>query len=158
MLQGTDPSTDLRGVGLLGLVQATHLVTTPELLPLARAVHSLSRDPAQEFPLLVLAINVSRISLHALRDGLLHRLVTEEDNVWAAVNTFYTAVLAHVFARWRHEHLTISSSGFVLQEAEQTARRSPALVVRRLEQCLATEYGLEAKQLAREQIERDSRR
>merc|ERR1719430_413694 len=104
---------------------------------MARSVHTLSRNPSQEFPLLVLSINVSRICLHALRDGLLDRLIREEDSVWHAANTFYVAVLHHVFTRWKNEHLTITSSGFVLQEAEQTARKNPGLVVRRLELSLA---------------------
>lgn len=155
--QGADPATDLRGVGILGLVQATHLVTTPELLPLARAIHTLSRRPDQEFPLLVLAINISRIALHALRDGLLDRLVEEEESAWAAANSFYAAVLLHVYTRWRQEHLTIVSCGPVLQEAERSGRRAPGLLVRRLERALQEDFTVQEKQAAREQVERDSR-
>lgn len=155
--QGTDPATDLRGVGLLGLVQVLHLVMTPELLPLGRAIHTLSRDPTQEFPFLVLSINISRICLHALRDGLLDRLIREEESVWSVANTFYVAVLHHVFTRWKNEHLTITKSGFVLQEAEATARKNPGLVVRRLELGLTQDYSIQSKQSAREQVERDSK-
>jgi len=155
--QGTDPATDLRGVGILGLVQALYLVMTPELLPMARAIHLLSRDSSQEFPLLVLSINVSRICLHALRDGLLDRLVLEEESAWVAANTFYASVLHHVYTRWKTERLTITSSGFVLQETEVTARKNPGLLVRRMELSLTKDYSLEVKQAAREQVERDSR-
>jgi len=65
--QGTDPATDLRGVGLLGLVQATHLTTTPELVPMARTFLRTSHTTDHQFPLMVLAINLSRMVLHALR-------------------------------------------------------------------------------------------
>ena len=71
--QGSDPATDLRGVGMLGVMQALYLSTTPELLPFARDVYSLSRHPSQEFPLLVLSLNLTRICLHCLRDGILDR-------------------------------------------------------------------------------------
>ena len=71
--QGSDPATDLRGVGMLGVMQALYLSTTPELLPFARDVFSLSRHPSQEFPLLVLSLNLTRICLHCLRDGILDR-------------------------------------------------------------------------------------
>lgn len=155
--QGTDPATDLRGVGLLGLIQATYLTTTPELIPFARSALSLARNPDQEFPFLVLSINVSRIALHALRDGLLNRLVVEDDSVWTTVNTFYAAVLHHVVDRWRREHLTITSSGHVLQEAEKTSRSSPASIVRAFERSLASDFTIESKQVAREQVERDSK-
>ena len=73
--QGNDPATDLRGVGFLGLVQALYFVMTPELVPLARNMYRLSLNETQNFPFLVLSINVTRIALHALRDGLLDRQV-----------------------------------------------------------------------------------
>jgi hypothetical protein len=45
--QGSDPATDLRGVGFLGLVQVLYLVMTPELVPFARDVYALSRKEDQ---------------------------------------------------------------------------------------------------------------
>ena len=144
-------------LGLLGLIQATYLTTTPELIPFARSALALARNPDQEFPLLVLSINVSRIALHALRDGLLNRLVVEEESAWTTVNTFYAAVLHHVVERWRREQLTITSSGCVLQEAEKTARSSPASLVRGFERSLASDFTVQSKQAAREQVERDSK-
>ncbi len=47
LLQGSDPATDLRGVGFLGLVQVLYLVMTPELLPFAGDVYALSRKEDQ---------------------------------------------------------------------------------------------------------------
>ena len=76
--QGDNPATDLRGVGFLGLIQPLYLVTTPELLGLAKAIYKLSISDKQDFPLMVLSINVSRIALHALRDDLLVRYLKLE--------------------------------------------------------------------------------
>ena len=73
MFQGDNPSTDLRGVGFLGLIQPLYFVTTPELLGLSKAIYKLSLSDKQDFPLMVLSINVTRIALHALRDDLLAR-------------------------------------------------------------------------------------
>lgn len=95
--QGNDPATDLRGVGFLGLIQAVYLTMTPELVPLARNIYRLSIHETQNFPLLVLSINVTRISLHALRDGLLDKLAIQDDSVWSAINYFYVAVLYHIY-------------------------------------------------------------
>ena len=47
VLQGSDPATDLRGVGFLGLAQVLYLLLTPELLPFARDVYALSRKEDQ---------------------------------------------------------------------------------------------------------------
>ena len=150
-------NTNIPTKGLLGLIQATYLTTTPELIPFARSALALARNPDQEFPFLVLSINVSRIALHALRDGLLNRLVMEEESAWTTVNTFYAAVLHHVVERWRREHLTITSSGCVLQEAEKISRSSPASLVRGFERSLASDFTVQSKQTAREQVERDSK-
>lgn len=69
--QGNDPSTDLRGVGILGLINALYLVVTEETIPFSKQVYALSLKESQEFPLMVLSLNVTRICLHILRDGLL---------------------------------------------------------------------------------------
>ena len=73
IFQGDNPATDLRGVGFLGLIQPLFFVTTPEVYGLAKAVYKLSLSDKQDFPLMVLSINVTRIALHALRDDLLIR-------------------------------------------------------------------------------------
>lgn len=150
--QGNDPATDLRGVGLLGLVQALYLVVTPEMVPFARDVYRLSRNESQEFPLLVLSLNITRITLHILRDGLLDRFLVLEDDVWSTTNFLYCALLHHVFIRWRGEHLTITSSGFVLQETETVGRKQVGRVIQRFEKFLQTEYSVADKQAARELV------
>ena len=71
-LQGNDPSTDLRGVGLLGILQPLFLLTTPDLAGLARDVYKISQSDTQEFPFMVLSINLTRIAYDALMDGLLN--------------------------------------------------------------------------------------
>lgn len=44
---GTDPATDLRGTGFLGLMHILHFVMDPETLPLARDIYKLSQHPTQ---------------------------------------------------------------------------------------------------------------
>ncbi len=58
-------------MGLLGLLQPLFLVTTPELLPLARRLHRISRGETQEFPLMVLLINLTRIAFDSFMEGKL---------------------------------------------------------------------------------------
>eukprot|EP00088_Acartia_fossae_P057438 TRINITY_DN6701_c0_g1_i1.p1 TRINITY_DN6701_c0_g1~~TRINITY_DN6701_c0_g1_i1.p1 ORF type:complete len:310 (-),score=29.40 TRINITY_DN6701_c0_g1_i1:739-1623(-) len=123
--QGNDPATDLRGVGILGLVNAVYLVVTPRMLPFARTVHALSTKESQEFPLMVLSLNVTRICLHILRDGLLDTRAFVDKDVWTSFNYMYASVMYHIYHIWKTQHKTISNSGFVLQDAEEAARKSP---------------------------------
>lgn len=44
---GTDPATDLRGTGFLGLMHTLYFVMDPETLPLARDIFKLSQHPTQ---------------------------------------------------------------------------------------------------------------
>jgi len=150
--QGTDPSTDLRGVGILGLVQAVYLVTTPEVLPFTRDLFSLSRSEGQEFPLLVLSLNITRITLHVLRDGLLNRHVALEADVWATFNFYYTCLLYHVYYTWKAKHLSIRDCGPLLQQTETLARSRVGELIVQFEKFLSSHYSVGAKQAAREQI------
>ena len=113
--QGNDPATDLRGVGCLGILQPLYLVMTPELFPLAKDIYKLSLSENQNFPLMVLSINVSRIALHALRDGILNRQIQLENSIWSALNFFYVAILFHIYKVWKNEYKTIKDSGYVLK-------------------------------------------
>jgi len=150
--QGDNPATDLRGVGFLGLIQPLYLVTTPELLGLAKAIYKLSLSDTQEFPLMVLSINVTRIALHALRDDLLVRYCNQEDDLWQAFNFFYVAIMYHIYHIWKTKNKTIQDSGYVLQDAEKFCRKNVNTALKTLDQHLVTAYTLQEKQAARDQI------
>lgn len=47
ILLGSDPATDLRGTGFLGLMHTLYFVMDPEILPLARDIYKLSQHPVQ---------------------------------------------------------------------------------------------------------------
>ena len=72
---GNDPSTDLRGCGMLGLLTTLHFATSLETKSLAAKVYHLSRDEIQNFPFSVMSINITRISLQILRSGKINKYV-----------------------------------------------------------------------------------
>ncbi|KAK4325033.1 hypothetical protein Pmani_004344 [Petrolisthes manimaculis] len=131
--QGTDPATDLRGAGLLGLVQALYLLTHDPLLPLAREVYQLSHHPTCQFPLMVLSINVTGISLQALREGHLNKECNSRGNVRHVLNQFFTATLFHIFWIWKTECKTIKDSGFIIKDAEAYCKRNVKTVLQKLQ-------------------------
>ena len=71
--QGSDPSTDFRGVGVLGLIQPLALALSPTAQPFLLEVIEFSRCPTQGFPFMVLSLNVTCIVLNLLREGYLDK-------------------------------------------------------------------------------------
>lgn len=131
--QGTDPATDLRGTGFLGLMHTLYLVMDPETLPLARDIYKLSQHPVQNFPFSVMSINMTRIALHALREEVLSKECNRRQQVVGVLNDFYVATFLHLYQLWKTQKKTISDSGYVLKEVELHAKKNPKQVLRHLE-------------------------
>ncbi|KAM6965130.1 ELMO domain-containing protein 3 [Aplochiton taeniatus] len=134
--QGTDPATDLRGTGFLGLMHTLYLVMDPETLPLARNIYKLSQHPTQNFPFSVMSINMTRIALHALREEVLSKECNRRQQVVGVLNDFYVATFLHLYQLWKTQQKTISDSGFVLKEVELFAKKNPKQMLRRLDMYL----------------------
>lgn len=72
VLQGNDPATDLRGVGLFGLLQFLYL-TCDQMLPLGLKLYKVANSESQPFPLAVLSLNLTNIVLNVFNTGKLNR-------------------------------------------------------------------------------------
>uniref|UniRef100_A0A3P8SUX8 ELMO domain containing 3 n=1 Tax=Amphiprion percula TaxID=161767 RepID=A0A3P8SUX8_AMPPE len=131
--QGTDPATDLRGTGFLGLMHTLYLVMDPETLPLARDIYKLSQHPTQNFPFSVMSINMTRIALQVLREEALSKECNRRQQVVGVLNEFYVATYLHLYQLWKTQQKTIADSGFVLKEVELFAKKNPKQMLRRLE-------------------------
>ncbi|XP_029685737.1 ELMO domain-containing protein 3-like isoform X1 [Takifugu rubripes] len=135
--QGTDPATDLRGTGFLGLMHTLYLVMDPETLPLARDIYRLSQHRTQNFPFSVMSINMTRIALQVLREEALSKECNRRQQVVGVLNEFYVATFLHLFQLWKGQQKTIAESGTVLKgqqsEVELFAKKNPKQMLRRLE-------------------------
>ncbi|CAB1322246.1 unnamed protein product [Coregonus sp. 'balchen'] len=132
-LDCTDPATDLRGTGFLGLMHTLYLVMDPETLPLARDIYKLSQHPTQNFPFCVMSLNMTCIALHALREEALSKECNRRQQVVGVLNEFYVATFLHLYQLWKSQQKTISDSGFVLKEVELFAKKNPKQMLRRLD-------------------------
>lgn len=83
--QGNDPSTDLRGCGVLSLLQMLYLIDNH--LELALRFHSLSQHPTRHFPLACALINVTLQCVIALRSGALYKECNKQGSVFKAINS-----------------------------------------------------------------------
>ena len=121
--QGTDPATDLRGCGMLGLLQLFCLVAgernaREKHAETASTIFALSRDSTHEFPMAPLGINVTKAALKTLRLGHLNATANALGSVWDALDRFYVGAWIEFFVRWRDGKCTMARSGFVTKEWE----------------------------------------
>jgi hypothetical protein len=130
--QGTDPVTDLRGTGFLGLVHLLYLLMDSKTYSLAAEIYKLSQDEVQNFPFCALSINITRIALQSLREGCLSKECNGRGEVINVVNEFYVSVFLHLYLSWKHQHKTITETGFVLREVESYAKKHPKKLIHQL--------------------------
>ena len=141
--QGSDPSTDLRGVGVLALLNLSYLIH--HSFPNAKTLFELSCDRGgQEFPLATLSINVTGIALQALRFGLLHAYAERKGSVVKALNDYYVGVFYRFHEVWTLGGKTMNDSGWVIKELREWALegKNVANVLGRLSARLGAEQGL----------------
>lgn len=134
--QGLDPSTDLRGCGFLGLMTTLYLVTESQTHGLAMDIYKLSQHETQNFPFAIMSINITRIALQTLREEKLNKECNRRNQVLAVFVEFYTSIYLHIFQVWKHQHKTITDSGFVLREAEKLAKKRPRELLRNVERVM----------------------
>ncbi|XP_059798152.1 ELMO domain-containing protein 3 isoform X2 [Balaenoptera ricei] len=123
--QGTNPATDLRGAGFLALLHLLYLVMDSKTLLMAQEIFRLSRHHIQQFPFCLMSVNITRITIQALREECLSRECNRQQKVIPVVNSFYAAAFLRLAHVWRTQHKTISDSGFVLREPLGCAFHSP---------------------------------
>ncbi|PRP80054.1 hypothetical protein PROFUN_10737 [Planoprotostelium fungivorum] len=123
--QGNDPATDLRGAGMLGLLQTLHMIY--KLPNMSQTSFTLSRDPDQGFPWCVVSINMSRIALECMREGILNSVMSGRNAVSAldAANQMHHAAFFHLYRLWVDEGLTVVDFGQALNQTGQTRAHHP---------------------------------
>ncbi|XP_030841679.1 ELMO domain-containing protein 3-like isoform X1 [Strongylocentrotus purpuratus] len=135
--QGTDPSTDLRACGFLGLLTLLDFLMDSQKFPLAKEIYKLSQHETQNFPFCVMAINMTRIALQALREEHLSRECNRRKQVFGVINDFYASIFLQLYQTWKQQRKTIHDSGFVLKELEANCKKNPRTMMRNLEIYLA---------------------
>lgn len=134
--QGTDPSTDLRGAGLLGLMNLIYLLRDPKCHMIAKDIYKLSLHPTQNFPFCVMGINMSRITLQSLREDCLNKECNKRKDVLSVVNDFYAGIYLQLYQIWKSQGKTITDSGYVIKHLETEAKKNPHHVLKNLEDYL----------------------
>ncbi|XP_021960998.1 ELMO domain-containing protein 3 isoform X2 [Folsomia candida] len=144
--QGQDPASDLRGVGMFGALQMLYLSSSQETKEtLAPEIFELSRHPIHQFPLAVLSLNVTKMTLDAFRDGLLNRFCHKEGSAIFVVNQFYLAIMYRIYRKWKDKRMTIHDSCYLLKAVEKWCRTHPKKTFERLYEYIS-QFGIVVSQ------------
>ena len=131
--QGQDPATDLRGAGVLSLLQALHFAgKRPELM---RAIFKLASDKSdgRDFPFMTVSINMTHVTIQALRSGWLHGRIAKSRAAYDVVHSFYEACFLHLYRAWRRNGYTIRDFDAAKKEVQAAARKKPGWLLDQLE-------------------------
>ena len=71
--QGADPATDLRSMGIFGLLQLLFLACN--LPKEADEILAYSRESGCNFPFAAVSLNMTKVTIEALREGKLNKLI-----------------------------------------------------------------------------------
>ncbi|XP_066193168.1 ELMO domain-containing protein 3 [Sylvia atricapilla] len=135
--QGADPGTDLRGTGMLGLMQILFFVLDSRTLPLAQEIFRLSHHETQNFPFCVMSVNITRIVIQALQEERLSRECNRRQQVIGVLNDLYAAAFLRLSRLWKRQHGTIAHAGFFLKELELSTKKKPRQLLKSLEAYLS---------------------
>ncbi|XP_059726477.1 ELMO domain-containing protein 3 isoform X1 [Haemorhous mexicanus] len=135
--QGADPGTDLRGTGMLGLMQILFFVLDSRTLPLAREIFQLSQHETQNFPFCIMSVNITRIVIQALQEERLSRECNRRQQVIGVLNDLYAAAFLRLSRLWEQQHGTVANAGFFLKELELSTKKKPRQLLKSLEAYLS---------------------
>ncbi|KAJ9519467.1 hypothetical protein QJQ45_000559 [Haematococcus lacustris] len=126
--QGMDPATDLRGCGILGLLQMAYLYEHHAAS--AGCLLRLAQSSSNEFPLAV-------VSLNAVREGRLNSPASGLSSMVEAANRMYVGAMFWFYRTWRGGNKTMSQSGFVMKELEAQCHSKAAALAKGSEALLS---------------------
>ncbi|OQR67256.1 ELMO domain-containing protein 3-like [Tropilaelaps mercedesae] len=131
--QGNDPATDLRGCGILGLLQLLYLATHQDNEAVARDLYQVSLHATQNFPFAIMGINMTKIALESLREECLNKICSQRRCVLPVLNDFYVGTYLIMFLSWTKHAATIHDTGYIMQEVKKFVKSSPAEVISNLQ-------------------------
>lgn len=117
--QGSDPSTDLRGPGALGLLHLVHysVVRTGH----ARRLLELSKREGSDFPLAAISINMSAVALKALSHRRLDLEALWQEGALEATCRLHYALMEALRETWQRQGLTVRDAARVRAHLESQA-------------------------------------
>ncbi|EAR85347.1 ELMO/CED-12 family protein (macronuclear) [Tetrahymena thermophila SB210] len=138
--QGKNPGTDLRGAGMLGLLQILAFVS--HYKDYIIDVLKYSHDPIHNFPLSITLINVTDIVLQACREQKLNSLINKEKSVISVFNNFYFATFYFLFSQYKAKQYTVNRFDELKKNIEVAVKHNPKKTLEDFKQAIQQYYKL----------------
>ncbi|NWX24634.1 ELMD3 protein, partial [Aegotheles bennettii] len=87
----------------------------------------------QNFPFCIMAVNITRVVLQALREERLSRVCNRRQEVIPVLNELYAATFLRLRVLWKGQHKTVADAGPLLKELESSAKKKPKQLLKSLE-------------------------
>jgi len=128
--QGTDPGTDLRGSGMMALLQLLYFARHHKSLMLR--IYQLSLDDRQNFPFATLSTNLTGMVLQCLRECYkIYGEIRRRDSVLQTINQLYVAAYYDMYLRWKNGNCTIRDWNDVKNAVEDGVLHNPKGLMRK---------------------------
>lgn len=129
--QGSDPSTDLRSAGSLGILHLLHFVCFSTST--ARRMLALSTSEKRAFPLAAISINMSVISLKAMRRGYVDGWALARRDYLKATCELHEVLMTRLLQIYEDRGLSVKDAGRVRSTLEAQALSCVGIVRLRLQ-------------------------
>jgi len=126
--QDRDPATDLRSVGMLGMLQILAFLSSH--LELVKNIYKYSIDETHHFPLCIALLGVSKIMLEMLREGKLTSQINSQRSVINTINNVYFAIFYRIVIIYKVKKYTAGNYGEVLGEVTTYAKTNPTKILK----------------------------
>lgn len=115
--QSSSPHTDLRGTGMLSLLQMISALETHG--DFVRSVYKLSTREGHDFPFMTVCIRLSLICILAVRQGRLIVQINEVNDIFPVANSLFLAVMHSLATKWKSGSCTIVDFDPVIKRVEK---------------------------------------
>ena len=124
--QGNNPKTDLRGVGMYGMLQ---LLAFCEKYPeYSREILQHSGVKGHEYPMVSLFLNFTFITLEGLKWNKFIRTCNKKKALNVTLNEFYFGMITYFFEIYKKSNYTIHEVSGLLKDIEKVTRKNPELI------------------------------
>lgn len=132
--QGRDPSTDIRGAGMLGILQILAFVTQyPEIM---KEAYVFSNKDKLNPPLCSSMLSVTLIVMDLVREGKLNGQINSQRSAINAINNIYFAIYFKLFRTYKNGGYDIYQYPILLKEVTEAAKRNPTKILNTFLQAL----------------------
>ena len=125
--QRSDPVTDIRAAGILGLYQLLYFIET--YTEKARIYLAHSQNPMYEFPFAIKMLEFTSLTLRVLRSGALNKFINQSGSFEDSANELYSACAWHFMTLYMKQQLNIRQMDECSKRTQETAMKSPEKVI-----------------------------